>query len=321
MHESVLLQEAVAALSIKADGFYVDGTFGRGGHSRVILESLSDQGRLLAIDKDNEAISYANATFGGDQRFLICHGTFASIQTLVESQGKLGKVDGVLLDLGVSSPQLDVADRGFSFLKDGPLDMRMNDKVGETAADWLQSADQSEIRRVFWEYGEEKFSGLIAKKIVERRVHKPFETTLDLANFIKDIIPNKFHQKKHPATRCFQAIRMHINNELGDIEAFLSSILSVLKVGGRLVVISFHSLEDRLIKRFIKNEERGPQLPKHIPIRDIPRPPHFVSVGKAIKPSAIECEGNVRARSAVMRIAEKVAGNQIVDNESVANSA
>jgi 16S rRNA (cytosine1402-N4)-methyltransferase len=311
MHESVLLQEAVAALSIKADGFYVDGTFGRGGHSRVILESLSSDGRLLAIDKDCEAIKYADSTFGGDQRFLIDHGSFASIKAFVDSQGKLGQVDGVLLDLGVSSPQLDVADRGFSFLKDGPLDMRMNEREGETAADWLQNASQSDIRRVLWEYGEEKFSGLIAKKIVERREQAPFITTLDLANFIADIIPNKFHQKKHPATRSFQAIRMYVNNELGDIEEFLASILSVLKVGGRLVVISFHSLEDRLIKRFIKSEERGPKIPKNIPIMDIPRDPHFVSVGKAVKPTLKECEGNVRARSAVMRVAEKVAGNRM----------
>ena len=308
MHESVLLHEAVAALNISADGVYVDGTFGRGGHSSEILKSLSSDGSLIAFDKDSTAIEYAQSQFSEESRLQLNHASFAELKSILETKGKLGLVQGVLLDLGVSSPQLDEADRGFSFMRDGPLDMRMNQSFGETAAQWVNRAEQQDISRVLKVYGEERWANLIAKRIVERRVEQPFERTLDLAGFISDVIPNKAQEKgKHPATRSFQAIRIYINRELQDLEQLLDDVVEMLAVGGRLVVISFHSLEDRIVKRFIREQEKGPQLPKNIPIMEVQREPHLKSIGKAVKASVDEVDANVRARSAVMRIAEKVA--------------
>jgi 16S rRNA (cytosine1402-N4)-methyltransferase len=308
MHESVLLHEAVTALNINAVGVYVDGTFGRGGHSKAILNLLGDAGELIAFDKDLSAIEYASQQFTTEKRLKLHHASFAQMKSIIQSSGWMGKVDGILLDLGVSSPQLDEADRGFSFLRDGPLDMRMNQQLGETAAQWIAVASYEDIKHVLRVYGEEKFASLIAKRIVERREEKAFKRTHDLADFIRDVIPNKAQEKgKHPATRSFQAIRIYINRELEDLEALLNDVTDILKVGGRLVVISFHSLEDRIVKHYIRNEERGPQIPRHIPITVMHRDPHMRSVTKPIKSSPDEVQANVRSRSAIMRVAEKVA--------------
>lgn len=311
MHYSVLLQESLLGLSINADGFYVDGTFGRGGHSAEVLKLLSDQGHLMAFDKDADAIAFGREKFSDDKRLSLQHASFADMKSVLAEHNMLGKVDGILLDLGVSSPQLDVADRGFSFLRDGPLDMRMDNSSGQTVAQWLAIAERWEIKKVLHVYGEEKFAALIAKKIVERRDEHPFITTLDLADFIEAIIPKKvqMQSKKHAATRSFQALRIHINKELEDLENLLADVVEMLKPGGRLVVISFHSLEDRIVKHFIRDQERGPILPRNIPIIELKRDEHVKSVGKkkAIKASIDELDENIRSRSAVMRVAEKVA--------------
>lgn len=305
MHQSVLLQEAVEALITRADGFYVDGTFGRGGHTRAVLDALSDDAQVLGFDKDPQAVEHAQTAFT-DSRFSLHHGSFAEMAEQIDARGMSGKVDGILLDLGVSSPQLDQPERGFSFMQDGPLDMRMNTDAGQTAADWVNTAEQTDIRRVLKVYGEENFAGLIAKKIIDRRAEKPFERTLDLSSFIEAIVPKSGKMKKHPATRSFQAIRIQVNRELEDLEQLLASVVDMLALGGRLVVISFHSLEDRIVKQFIRAQERGPVLPRNIPIASIAREPHLVSVGKAVKAQSDEVDSNVRSRSAIMRIAEKV---------------
>ena len=308
MHETVLLREAVAALDIKADGIYVDGTLGRGGHSAQILAKLSHEGVLVACDKDQSAIEYARQRFPGESRLVFFHGSFADIKTCIASMGKLGAVDGILLDLGVSSPQLDEAERGFSFMRDGPLDMRMDQSSGITAAQWLNRAELSEIRHVLRVYGEERFAALIARHIVDRRQQRPFSGTLELAKLIADVVPTKAWEKgKHPATRSFQAIRIYINHELEDLQKLLADCIEILASGGRLVVISFHSLEDRIVKNFIRDQERGPQLPRSVPIINIVREPHVKSVGKAVRASETEVKANIRARSAIMRVAEKVA--------------
>lgn len=307
MHDSVLLAAAVNALAIKPDGIYIDGTFGRGGHSKEILSQLSEQGQLWVFDKDLEAIAEAEK-MAVDARVKVHHGSFADMAFVLEEQDLLGKVDGILLDLGVSSPQLDQAERGFSFMRDGPLDMRMNQNQGLTAAQWINNAEQHDISRVLRVYGEEKFANLIAKHIVLQRAKKPFERTLELANLIADVIPARAKEKnKHPATRSFQALRIFVNAELDDLQTVLNSSVEALAEAGRLVVISFHSLEDRLVKHFIREQEQGPEIPRYMPIQALKREPHLVSVGKAIKADAQELENNVRARSAVMRIAEKVA--------------
>jgi 16S rRNA (cytosine1402-N4)-methyltransferase len=308
MHESVLLQESVSALKIDAGGIYVDGTFGRGGHSSAILEQLGPDGILIAFDKDPSAIEFAALQFANDARLVLHHGSFAEIGEVVARLGKSGMVGGILLDLGVSSPQLDEPGRGFSFLRDGPLDMRMDTSRGESAAAWLNRAESHEIRDVLRKYGEENFAALIARNIVEVRGAKPFTTTLQLANLVSAVIPDRAKERgKHPATRTFQAIRIFINQELQDLECLLQKVSGILKEGGRLVVISFHSLEDRIVKQFIRGEEQGPRLPRNIPITTIARGPHLVSVGKAVRASAEEVERNARSRSAIMRIAEKVA--------------
>lgn len=304
-HVTVLLHEAVDALVTDPAGFYVDGTFGRGGHSALALQKLSADGRLLGIDKDLAAIAAAQTKFAGDARFDIAHGSFAELASLIETRGMTGKVNGVLLDLGVSSPQLDEAERGFSFQNDGPLDMRMDQTRGQSAADWVNSASEDEIIWVFREYGEEKFAKRMARAIIAERQKAPFTRTKHLAEVIKEANP-AWEKGKHPATRAFQAIRIQVNSELTDLEAVLDQALAVLAPGGRLVVISFHSLEDRVVKRFIRRQEQGDQVPKGLPIRDAQLNKRMCSCGKAIKASDAEVSANVRSRSAVMRVAEKL---------------
>lgn len=303
MHETVLLNEAVDALVVNADGFYVDGTFGRGGHSRKILQQLNDKGHLIGVDKDPQAIKSGCQLMDEDQRFHIVRGSFAEIKTYLSEQGS---VDGVLLDLGVSSPQLDQAERGFSFLRDGPLDMRMDPESGVSAADWLSGASESDIAKVLKEYGEERFARRMAKAIVLERSERPIKTTTHLAQVLSEANP-AWEKGKHPATRAFQGIRIFINNELADLEHFLSDVLDVLKVGGRLVVISFHSLEDRMVKRFIKQHVRGDQLPASVPVMDAQLNRRLKQVGKALRAGDDEVDKNVRSRSAIMRVAEKIA--------------
>ncbi|MEI7950712.1 MAG: 16S rRNA (cytosine(1402)-N(4))-methyltransferase RsmH [Gammaproteobacteria bacterium] len=304
-HQSVLLQESVDALITDPSGFYVDGTFGRGGHSRLILERLSPAGRLLVMDKDPEAIGVAQTLRSEDARVHIWHGSFGSLREAVAGQAQ-GSVQGVLLDLGVSSPQLDDPLRGFSFSWDGPLDMRMDNSRGMTAAEWLQQAQEAEIARVFYEYGEEKFGRRMAKAVVAARTKQPITRTLQLAEIIKEANP-AWERHKHPATRAFQAIRIFINNELQDLEAVLPAMLYVLNKGGRMVVISFHSLEDRLVKRFIRDQERGDDFPRDLPVTADKLNPRLRSLGKPVKGADEEKTENVRARSAVMRVAEKTA--------------
>lgn len=305
-HVTVLLQEAVESLITNPSGTYVDGTFGRGGHSGLVLAQLATDGRLIGIDKDVAAIAVANEKFSNDARFEIVHGSFAQMKEFAEARGLVGRVDGVLLDLGVSSPQLDDAERGFSFMQDGPLDMRMDQTRGQSAADWVNTAPEDEIAWVIKEFGEEKFAKRMARAIVQERSKKPFERTKHLAEVIKAANP-AWEKHKHPATRAFQAIRIHINNELGDLESVLEQALDILAVGGRLVVISFHSLEDRLVKRFIRRQEQGDPVPLGIPLRDEQLNKRLRSCGKAQKASDGEVEDNVRSRSAVMRVAEKIA--------------
>ncbi len=300
-HETVLLHEAVAELVVDPDGLYFDGTFGRGGHSTLILSRLSEVGRLIATDKDPDAISVARELEQRDSRFSIVHDSFSSVKNIAEKNGQ--KFSGVLLDLGVSSPQLDDASRGFSFTHDGPLDMRMNPESDLSAAEWINSAEEKEIADVIFNYGEEKFSRRMAKAIVERRKEKEFHTTLDLAEVIKHANP-AWEKSKHPATRAFQGIRIFINKELDDLESFLNNSADVLNTGGRMVVISFHSLEDRIVKRFIQKEEKG-DMPDGLPVTADLIQTRFKRVGKQRKPSKSEVDVNPRARSAVMRIAER----------------
>ena len=305
-HSTVLLKEAVDGVAIDADGLYIDGTFGRGGHTAELLSRLSEKGSVIAIDKDLDAIAAGQARFAEEDRLTLVHASFAELAEIVKQAGKHGEVAGVLLDLGVSSPQLDIAERGFSFLRDGPLDMRMDTSKGLSASEWLASADEQDIAKVIKEYGEERFARRMAAAIVRERAEKPIERTVQLAKILADAHP-AWERGKHPATKAFQAIRIFINRELADLEDLLQQVIDSLTVGGRLVVISFHSLEDRRVKRFIRDQERGIKLPKNLPIPDVDRGVRLVKVGKAIKPAAIEVENNVRSRSAVMRVAERVA--------------
>ncbi|MDT8370360.1 MAG: 16S rRNA (cytosine(1402)-N(4))-methyltransferase RsmH [Gammaproteobacteria bacterium] len=305
-HLPVLLNETVAALAVKPDGIYIDGTFGRGGHARAILAQLSDKGRLLGLDKDPAAIAEGQKLAQVDQRFSIEQCSFAELSSQVYDHLWQGKVDGILLDIGVSSPQLDVAERGFSFQKEGPLDMRMNPDAGMSAAQWLAIAEMDEIATVLKTLGEERFGKRIARAIVETREHTPITTTKQLANLIDKASP--FREKhKHPATRSFQAIRIFINNELAELEQALQQAIEVLAVGGRLAVISFHSLEDRIVKRFFRDQARGDDLPANFPVTADQLNPKIRLVGKAVKASDTELAQNPRARSAVLRIAEKLA--------------
>lgn len=303
-HISVLLDEALDGLAVQPGGLYVDGTFGRGGHSRAILARLGEEGRLIGFDKDPEAIRVGEQLAAEDGRFVVVRRSFADMAEELRQRGALGQVQGVLLDLGVSSPQLDDAERGFSFLNDGPLDMRMDPAQGQSAAQWINSASEADIATVLHEYGEERYSRRIARAIVARRDVEPFTRTADLAEVVKVANP-AWEKHKHPATRAFQGIRIFINRELEDLADGLKAALDVLAPGGRLVVISFHSLEDRMVKQFMRREAKGAPLPRNLPIRDIDIPVSINLVGKAIKPSADEIERNPRARSAMLRIAEK----------------
>ncbi len=304
-HQPVLLDEVLEGLAIKPEGIYLDGTFGRGGHAAGILQQLGAKGRLLAMDQDPQAVEVAKQRFGEDARFEIVHGNFEGLIDIVNQRGLYRNIDGILLDLGVSSPQLDDAGRGFSFLKPGPLDMRMNPTVGESAAEWLSHVSEQELIQVLREYGEERFAKRIAHAVVTQRVQTPIDDTLQLAELISAAVPKK-EKHKHPATRSFQAIRIFINRELDVLEKALHSAVDVLAPGGRLAVISFHSLEDRIAKRFMRDISRGPQLPKDLPIMESDIQVDFKIIGKAIKPSEEEVSRNPRARSSVLRVLEKL---------------
>lgn len=304
-HQPVLLAEVLANLAIQPNGIYVDATFGRGGHTQAILNQLGPQGRLFALDKDPEAIAYAQQRFAKDPRFCIQHSSFAQIENFLQSQDVFGKVDGILLDLGVSSPQLDDPERGFSFMRPGRLDMRMDSSHGMDAATWLANVSEEELAKVLWEFGEERFSRRIARAIVSIRRETPITTTTQLAEIVAAANP-AWEKGKNPATRSFQAIRIAINHELDDLKLGLDQSLESLKVGGRLLVISFHSLEDRLVKHFVQDHERGEQFPLGMPIKHESIRPRMKRLGRAIKPSAQEIANNPRARSAVLRIAEKL---------------
>ena len=301
-HLPVLFVQVMEGLRVLPDGTYLDGTFGRGGHARGVLEKLGPGGRLLLMDKDPEAIAVAGREFAGDARVAIRRGSFAELAHWDATDAGL---DGVLFDLGVSSPQLDVAERGFSFGKDGPLDMRMDPDSGESAAQWLARADEREIADVLWTYGEEKMSRRIARTIVARRGEQPILRTAQLADLIATAVP-RGAQKIHPATRSFQAIRIFINRELADLELGLVAAYARLNVGGRLAVISFHSLEDRIVKRFIAARAKAPAGNRRIPVEQA-FTPTLRAIGDAQKADDAELAVNPRARSAVLRVAEKLA--------------
>ncbi|MGB5725796.1 MAG: 16S rRNA (cytosine(1402)-N(4))-methyltransferase RsmH [Thiogranum sp.] len=306
LHRPVLLDQVLDALKIKSDGLYIDGTFGRGGHTAALLDRLGVQGQLLAFDKDPDALECAADRFRGESRLIMRHGSFGNLGTVVSELGWQGKVDGILLDLGVSSPQLDDAERGFSFLNEGPLDMRMNPQEGVSAGEWLAGASERDIADVLWRYGEERCSRRIARTIVATRGDSPITTTSGLARLIAAAVPGRDF-KKHPATRSFQAIRIFINHELEDLQSVLPQVVEVLAPGGRLAVISFHSLEDRIVKRFIRDQYRGPQLPPDLPVMPAEYMPRLKPVGKQIRADRIEVQINPRARSAVLRVAERLA--------------
>ncbi len=305
-HLPVMFGQVMEGLRVVGDGTYLDGTFGRGGHARGVLERLAPGGRLLLMDKDPEAVAFAGREFGADPRVAVRRGSFA---TLADWEETAAGLDGVLFDLGVSSPQLDVAERGFSFGKDGPLDMRMDPDAGESAAQWLARADEAEIADVLWTYGEERMSRRIARAIVAHRAEAPLQRTGELAELIASVVPRQRRAPGkpdiHPATRSFQAIRIHVNRELADLEDGLAAAHGRLRPGGRLAVISFHSLEDRIVKRFIARQAKPPPADRRLPETTV-FVPTLRSIGGAIKADADETAANPRARSAVLRVAEKL---------------
>jgi len=303
-HRPVLLNEVVEALAIKQNGVYFDGTFGRGGHTTEILKHLSENGQILAMDQDPQAIHTARKLFANEPRFNIVQENFADMEAFISSHGMLQQIDGILLDIGVSSPQLNDASRGFSFIKSGPLDMRMNPDVGQSAAEWLATVEEYDLTTVLMHFGEEKFARRIANAIVEMRKETVINDTVQLANIIEAAIPVK-SKHKHPATKSFQAIRIYINRELEVLELALNTSLKMLTVGGRLAVISFHSLEDRMVKRFFRKMTRGPQIPKDIPLLAVDLEQPYKLVGKAIKPTKQEIQENPRSRSSVLRVIER----------------
>ncbi len=308
-HVPVLLGPVLDGLDIKQDGCYVDATFGRGGHSGEILKRLNAHGRLIGIDRDPDAIASAPNSLTDDPRFELIRGEIAQLQTFIDERTLVEEVDGLLFDLGVSSPQLDEAHRGFSFLRDGPLDMRMDPDSGTSASDWLATVEEREMRHVIAKYGEEPMATRIARAIVSTRDSSPIRTTLALAGLVESVVPARRPgrgPRKHPATRTFQAIRMVINEELQQLEAVLAQSLAVLKQGGRICVISFHSLEDRLVKRFIRDASREPEQYRGMPSVPDEFQPKLKGVGKVIVASAEEVEGNRRSRSARLRIAERI---------------
>lgn len=302
MHYSVLLKESIDLLQVKSDGIYIDGTFGRGGHSQEILKLLGANGRLIAFDKDPEALAYAAKTIN-DNRFTLIHASFADLKAKLAEIG-INSLDGVLLDLGVSSPQLDTPERGFSFRFDAPLDMRMDNTHGVSAAQWLNSGEETELANVFWRYGEEKFSRRIAKEIVKRRETQPLETTTQLAELVASVIPYR-EKGQHPATRVFQATRIQVNNELGDLEQILADAPKLLNLAGRMVVISFHSLEDRIVKTSFADYTSVDKLPKWVMISEESSSEYKV-IAKKIKAGNDEIAENSRSRSAIMRALERV---------------
>jgi 16S rRNA (cytosine1402-N4)-methyltransferase len=303
-HQTVLLEEAIQALRVKADGTYVDGTFGRGGHSRAILAQLGGSGRLIALDRDPMAIAAAKEIV--DPRLAAFHTQFGALREVIRRAG-ITNVDGVLFDLGMSSPQLDQADRGFSFRFDGPLDMRMDTSQGQTAAQWLEQSSEQDIVEVIRRYGEERFAKQIARAIVAARSRGPVDSTRQLAEIVAKAVPSR-EPRQDPATRTFQAIRIYVNQELEELAVMLPQCLEVIGEGGRLVVISFHSLEDRIVKQFMRTHSRAGALPARLPLRanELPKP-RLRLIGKPIFPSDIEVARNPRARSAVMRVAERIA--------------
>jgi 16S rRNA (cytosine1402-N4)-methyltransferase len=304
-HMPVLMGPVLKGLEIEADGNYVDGTFGRGGHSSAILEQLNAEGRLLAIDRDPQAIAAVPKALEEDPRFELLRGEIAELSTCIGERELTGRVDGLLLDLGVSSPQLDEAERGFSFLRDGPLDMRMDPDAGVPAAEWLESVEEKKLRRILKIYGEETSAARIARAIVAAREDAPIRTTTQLAEIVSSVVP-AHTRKKHPATKTFQAIRIFINRELEQLEAALDQSIDVLATGGRLCVISFHSLEDRIVKRFIRNASRESDQYRGMPNVPAEFQPKLRTIGKVIFATAEEISQNVRARSARLRIAERV---------------
>lgn len=305
MHKPVLMQEVMQGLRVIPQGTYIDCTFGRGGHSQAILNALNENGRLIAIDKDLTAIAHGQTHFVSEPRLHLVHGSFSQIGSIAKALGIAGQVNGILMDLGVSSPQLDDPTRGFSFMQQGPLDMRMDVTQTLNAEVFVNHAKESDMIRVFKEYGEERFAGRIARAIIRAREVSPIRTTHELAEIVKEANP-KWEKHKHPATRVFQAIRIHVNRELEDLETGLKQCVDTLAPGGRLAVISFHSLEDRLVKQFMRKQERGEQPPPGVPIKASAIVKTFRCVGKAIQPSDVEVEQNSRARSAILRIGEKL---------------
>jgi 16S rRNA (cytosine1402-N4)-methyltransferase len=305
-HTPVLLDEVLVALDIRPNGCYLDATFGRGGHTAAILERVGKEGRVIAIDRDPDAIRAGRERFGNDARLTLVSSPFSQLLSVSNELGLTGQLDGVLLDLGVSSPQLDDASRGFSFSQDGPLDMRMDNTAGMTAADFIARAPETEIARVIREYGEERFAKRIARAIVARRHEAPITRTAELAEIVAGAVKTR-EPGKHPATRTFQALRIHVNREFDEIEAALDATLAALKPGGRLAVISFHSLEDQRVKRFIQRHSQEDPVYAGLPEVPAHARPKLRRVGKAIHPSEAEIARNPRSRSAILRVAERVA--------------
>ena len=305
-HLPVLPTETLAALNLHPNGIYVDGTFGRGGHTAAILKGLGPHGRLLALDRDPDAARWAAQQFGDDPRFTFIQTPFRRLATVLKEQGCLGQVNGILLDLGVSSPQLDDAERGFSFRRHGPLDMRMDPLAGMSAADWLNRIGEAELDQVLVEYGEERFHRRVARAIVSARQQTLLTTTTQLATLVAAVVPTR-EPGRHPATRTFQAIRIAVNDELGELQAALPQAVSALATGGRLAVISFHSLEDRMVKQFLREQAKGRELPLGLPVMGKPEGQTLRLIGRAIRPGAAEAAANPRAHSAILRIAERLA--------------
>lgn len=304
-HEPVLLTAVLAQLGVQPGGTYADCTFGRGGHSRALLDKLNKNGRLLVIDRDPQAFLAARALAEEDGRVIPINGSFGDVESIALAQGVAGSLDGMLVDLGVSSPQLDAAERGFSFMRDGPLDMRMNPTRGVAAADWLNTAGEQEISSVIARYGEERAARRIARAIVTRRIERPLTRTLELAELIEAVVPRR-GPGKHPATRTFQAIRIHINDELGELESLLSRCVKLLRIGGRLCIISFHSLEDRMVKRFFRDASRVDPALACLPVIPAEAEPVLALPSRAIRAASAEVAVNPRARSAVLRVAERL---------------
>jgi len=304
-HQPVMVEDVIEALNMQAKGIYLDATFGRGGHTKALLEHIEAEGRVWALDRDPEALPIAQSLCAQDPRFFFKKGNFSDLYAFCEEQGIVGSVNGIIMDLGVSSPQLDTPERGFSFRLDGPLDMRMDPTQGTSAAEWINSAEESEIAMVLKEFGEERFHRRIARAIITARVWHPITTTLQLAAIVKKANPI-WEQRKHPATRSFQAIRLWVNRELEALALGLEQGLRVLKPGGRLAVISFHSLEDRMVKQFIRKNEQGTVIPRHLPVYGDRLNAICRRVGKKKRPSPHEILNNPRARSALLRVTEKL---------------